>query len=234
VEFYVSRAERSIGSVKEFGVLFGNRIRFAMPGTGISIEPNIDLVKKSGYRNKRKWIKLSAAYTADGTETALSLGYFNHNSKKFRGYAHYYVDDVSVTLVQNDEDLMNDETPVPAVFIAQPGETITLHNIFFATNKSELLPASFPELDKLVQYLNETSNVSIEISGHTDKSGDEKQNQILSELRAKAVADYLMLKGIAQSRINYTGYGSSKPIATNDTDVGKEKNRRVEFKIIKN
>ena len=111
--------------------------------------------------------------------------------------------------------------------------TITLKNIFFATNKSELLPASFLELDKLVQYLIETPKTIIKISGHTDKTGNEDQNKILSEARAKAVGEYLTLKGIDKLRINYIGYGSSKPIATNETDEGKQQNRRVEFIITK-
>jgi OmpA-OmpF porin, OOP family len=109
-------------------------------------------------------------------------------------------------------------------------KTNTLKNIFFTINKSELLSESFIELDKLVRYLNERPK----ISGHTDNTGNEDQNKTLSESRAKAVADYLILKGIDKSRINYIGYGSSKPVATNDTNEGKQQNRRVEFIISRN
>lgn len=94
-----------------------------------------------------------------------------------------------------------------------------------------MLPESFFELDKLVQHLNVIHNSTIKIIGHTDKTGNEEQNKTLSEARAKAVAEYLILKGIDTSRINYIGYGSLKPIATNETDEGKQQNRRVDFII---
>jgi OOP family OmpA-OmpF porin len=131
-----------------------------------------------------------------------------------------------VTPIENKNDsieIQKAEVPIPKAFLPKLGETITLENIFFATNKSELLPQSFSELDKLVQYLNETPNTSITISDHTDKTGNENQNKILSEARAKAVADYLILNGIDKTRISYIGFGSLKPIATNDTEEGKSK-----------
>ena len=96
------------------------------------------------------------------------------------------------------------------------------------------MPTSFFELDKLVQYLTTSSNTTIKISGHTDNTGNQDQNKILSEARAKAVADYLIIKGIDKTRISFIGYGGLKPIATNDTDNGKKQNRRVEFIINKN
>lgn len=71
----------------------------------------------------------------------------------------------------------------------------------------------------------------ITIFGHTDNSGNEKTNKELSIGRAKAVADYLILKGISNARISYTGYGSLNSVATNDSEEGKQQNRRVEFKI---
>lgn len=108
-----------------------------------------------------------------------------------------------------------------------------MKTFFFETNKSELLPQSFSEIDKLVQYLNTADNTSIKISGHTDNTGNQDQNKTLSEARAKAVADYLIQKGIDKTRISFIGYGGSKPIASNDTENGKQLNRRVEFIINK-
>ena len=110
---------------------------------------------------------------------------------------------------------------------------MTLYNIFFETDKSRLLPNSFDELNKLADYLSKNKSTIIEISGHTDNTGAEEKNKKLSEARAKAVADYLVLKGIEKARISSKGYGSTMPIAKNDTEAGREQNRRVEF-IIKN
>ena len=73
----------------------------------------------------------------------------------------------------------------------------------------------------------------IEISGHTDSEGPEEFNQKLSEGRAKAVVDYLVEKGIENIRLSYIGYGENKPIDTNNTDIGRAQNRRVEFKLKK-
>ena len=105
---------------------------------------------------------------------------------------------------------------------------VVLNNIFFETNKAVLKTESFPELDKLVSVLNKSQMV-IDIRGHTDNEGDEKKNQLLSEERAKAVVDYLVSKQINKNRLFYKGFGSSKPIASNNTKEGRQKNRRVEF-----
>lgn len=113
----------------------------------------------------------------------------------------------------------------------QQGEKITLENIFFETGSSVLLSSSYNEIDKLLDFLQQNKKMNIEISGHTDNKGDETKNKELSKNRAKAVADYLASNGVSQTRISFLGYGSSKPIATNDTDAGRKQNRRVEFFI---
>lgn len=115
----------------------------------------------------------------------------------------------------------------------EEGASIVLENIFFEYNKTALLPASFPELDKVVQFMIENDIHKIEISGHTDSDGSDVYNKTLSEGRAKSVANYLISKGVDQSRLQAIGYGKTKPIDTNSTDAGKAVNRRVEFKLIK-
>ena len=81
--------------------------------------------------------------------------------------------------------------------------------------------------------MNNNMTIHIEISGHTDNSGNEANNLRLSGARAKSVADYLIGKGINKERIKIKGYGSSQPIAENKSEEGRAKNRRVEFKILK-
>lgn len=107
-----------------------------------------------------------------------------------------------------------------------------LKNIQFETNSIKLKPISIIELDKLVQILTENSTLKIEISGHTDNVGKAIDNVKLSTNRAKAVADYLIEKGIAAKRLSYKGFGSTQPIADNKTEAGKALNRRTEFKIV--
>ena len=112
------------------------------------------------------------------------------------------------------------------------GNTVVLRNIFFETDKYDLKKESQVELNKLKQFLIANQDLKIEISGHTDSTGDKKYNQVLSEKRAKSVYDYLINEGIAGERLNFKGYGDSKPVASNDTEEGKAKNRRTAFTII--
>ncbi len=111
--------------------------------------------------------------------------------------------------------------------------TIRLNNIFFETDKTELLPASFAELDRLGDILVKDTALHIAIEGHTDNIGSEAHNKSLSLGRANAVVAYLEAKGIPKSRLESHGYAAEKPIASNDSDEGKAKNRRVEFRILK-
>jgi outer membrane protein OmpA-like peptidoglycan-associated protein len=113
------------------------------------------------------------------------------------------------------------------------GESIQLKNVFFVQGKPELKSESFPELDRLVQILKENVTLEIELNGHTDNRGDAKANLNLSEMRVQAVKTYLAGKGIGGNRITGKGYGSTLPIAPNDTEANRQLNRRVEFKITK-
>jgi outer membrane protein OmpA-like peptidoglycan-associated protein/Tol biopolymer transport system component len=113
----------------------------------------------------------------------------------------------------------------------EKGNKVNLENVFFDTNKFDLLPASKIELELLAEMLQRNNNLSIEISGHTDNEGSEKLNQKLSENRAKAVYDFLIANGIEKKRLSYRGYGASQPKSNNQTNEGKQLNRRTEFLI---
>lgn len=113
------------------------------------------------------------------------------------------------------------------------GSKIILKNIFFDFDKATLRPESTNELERLTNLLKvDAPTLKIEISGHTDSKGADDYNKKLSNSRAKAVVDYLISKGISADRLTSVGYGEEQPIATNDTDEGRQLNRRTEFKII--
>jgi outer membrane protein OmpA-like peptidoglycan-associated protein len=114
------------------------------------------------------------------------------------------------------------------------GASVVMNNIFFEIDKSELKQESIVELKKIIELLNKNKKVKIEISGHTDNTGSQTRNQQLSELRAKAIYDYLIENKINPNRLTYKGYASQKPIESNDTDDGRAKNRRTEITIIEN
>ncbi len=111
------------------------------------------------------------------------------------------------------------------------GTSIILNDIFFEHNKHILLDESYPALEKLYNILTRNPKYKIEIAGHTDNTGEDDYNAALSEARAGAVMEWLEEQGIESLRLTARGYGESMPISTNETELGKQQNRRVEFKI---
>ncbi|MEK6477984.1 OmpA family protein [Catalinimonas sp. 4WD22] len=114
------------------------------------------------------------------------------------------------------------------------GVSVRLNNIFFDYNKSSLRPESFPELNKVVEFLQENPKLEVEIAGHTDDRGTDEYNEKLSQGRAEAVVKYLIDNWIDEYRVKAKGYGESKPEVENDSDENRQINRRVEFTILKN
>lgn len=112
------------------------------------------------------------------------------------------------------------------------GAKLILKNVFFDTGKSTLRPESFSELDNLISIMKENPTLRFEISGHTDNTGAYQNNVKLSEDRANAVVKYLVSKGIDATRLTAKGYADKEPIATNETEEGRQLNRRVEAKIV--
>lgn len=112
------------------------------------------------------------------------------------------------------------------------GVKITLENILFQTGSSKLKKTSFEPLDKFADLLIKNPDVRIEVSGHTDNVGKAEANKRLSRARAKSVRDYLIKRGVEAERIDYAGYGMEQPVESNKTKAGREKNRRVEVKVL--
>lgn len=111
------------------------------------------------------------------------------------------------------------------------GIKVKIENLFFATNKTYILPQSEQAMSDLAQFLLENQGVTIHVVGHTDAVGTDEANQILSEGRANAVKADLVKRGIDAERITTEGKGEKEPVADNDTEEGRQLNRRVEFTI---
>jgi OOP family OmpA-OmpF porin len=147
--------------------------------------------------------------------------------------AYYYIDDISVI----KEDSVNSKLPDTIIAHTLPdslvtGEVIEIKNIRFENGSATLLESSYKVIDELVVLLNKHPATAIQINGHTDNTGDETANMELSNARAKSVYDYLLEKHVSNP-MKYQGYGSSRPVSSNDSDENKAKNRRVEILIIK-
>lgn len=112
------------------------------------------------------------------------------------------------------------------------GVTLTLRNVFFDTDSDVLNPTSYLELDRWCKVMTDRPNMRIQIEGHTDNQGAAAYNQQLSERRANSVAQYLIEKGIAPTRITRKGFGESLPAQSNDTEEGRAANRRTECRIV--
>lgn len=120
----------------------------------------------------------------------------------------------------------------PSSNLPQPtSKPIVLKNIFFEFGKATLRPESVTELESLRLLLVENPYMNIQINGHTDNVGSDADNLRLSDDRARAVRDYLVQHGIAATRLRYKGFGESRPIGTNETDEGRQQNRRTEFEL---
>ncbi len=156
----------------------------------------------------------------------------------FPGYS-FFSKNFNMTEPENGLEAL--QMDVPLIPIGQGG-SVTLANVFFDLNKSTLRKESFVELNKLFEFLDENKLTKIEIGGHTDTRGNAKDNQILSENRARSVYEYILEKGIDKSRLSYKGYGQTQPkisdseIAKMASDKEKEAahqtNRRTEYKIV--
>ncbi len=161
--------------------------------------------------------------------------------------AYYYFDDITIyeykrEVIDTAEAPDNPyfalmEPEIPDTIVVEP-ETIenvpsdivlAFKNVLFQSGESVLSPLSFPELNIIASYMKADPNKYIQIYGHTDNVGDETKNLELSTNRAKAVGNYLVAKGVNTINVTSAGYGSIKPIGSNETDEGRKQNRRVEF-----
>jgi outer membrane protein OmpA-like peptidoglycan-associated protein len=121
------------------------------------------------------------------------------------------------------------------VSVTRIGDNITLNmpgNITFATDSSDLNAGFFEVLNSVSLVVNEFNQTVIEVAGHTDSTGADAYNQQLSERRANAVAAYLRTRSVLADRVITVGMGEGRPVASNDTDTGRQQNRRVELTLV--
>jgi len=189
------------------------------------------------YSDKKDWVLVETEFMAKGTERYLIIGNFKDNkrTRKFKTKrqatqgSYYYLDMVSV--VPKNQEIttrITQETPKTNTEY-KLNKAITFNNVLFEFDTYQLVSKAKKELDRIASYLAVNENLKVTINGHTDDVGLKNYNLRLSEQRAKAVADYLISKGVAKKRVLYYGYGSIKPKFDNKKAINRKKNRRVEF-----
>jgi OOP family OmpA-OmpF porin len=232
-------------TVKQLGAYFSDT-EFHV-GMEFNEEGLVDTTYNKGISGTLNWILIQGDYKAQGNEKYIIIGNFRTKMKddfvkknkwslfEFKE-AYYYIDDLSLTqkLPEVDSAAIEKQGGVvpwmPYAFNA--GQTFEIKNLQFEKGTAKILTSSYNILDDVVKMLADHPTMEIQISGHVDKFGTEEEEKKISKDRAKAVYDYLKTKGVANQMI-FKGYGSSQPIAPNDSEAYKAKNRRVEIVIVK-
>jgi outer membrane protein OmpA-like peptidoglycan-associated protein len=153
----------------------------------------------------------------------------------------YYIDDERYFPLSNNIDLREQKTFISIEKniqltsykqMIEQGMAVQVNNLFFPVNEYELLPQSENELMRVAEII-KAKNLRVEISGHTDSSGDPRKNLVLSRQRAESVRNFLIKQGCNAALLVAKGYGATRPISDNETVEGKQMNRRVELQFIK-
>lgn len=248
LEFYFKLANNSVYAINRFGLTLtetplnvpNDRVLEMIPI--VSVEHDTAIVATTG-----TWERVRQVYEAKGGERYVILGNFftNDQTKRTRlpfrygqnpmlnNSAYYYVDDVSV---KNIDSLKN--IPPPATLVQLNTEGIelnrdyTLKDIKFEFDSYTIHPSSNDELNKIITWLKANPNVHVRLSGHTDYIGSDEYNLTLSRNRARAVANFMVLRGIDSQRVISYGFGKSRPVSPDKTDDARAINRRVEIRFV--
>jgi OOP family OmpA-OmpF porin len=223
--------------INNLGVAFNDKSTTLITDERLKMKPVI-LFDKIIVPPVEGWKKLTAKFTAATESEWLIIGnFFDDPETQVQGvsplnFAYYYIDDVSLKKI---EPIL--QPPVKDVDILkiklEIGKTIVLKNIYFDSDKSNLQSSSSNDLEKLLKIMLDNPSLEIEIVGHTDNIGTPEYNMELSRKRAQQVVDYLEANDIASARLRFSGKGATQPIAPNDIEESRQKNRRVEFVVLK-
>jgi outer membrane protein OmpA-like peptidoglycan-associated protein len=251
ISFYIKHASYSKYQTKNVGVYFSKKKINKWTQKVLNKKPQID--HNEFYIDGSKWHLICGIYKSIGNEKYLTIGNFKNykntsvienplvNVKTTKTTtAYYYIDNVSVNKINSiyqcnckDEQIISFADSTIEIFAnLLPEKIITLPEFTFSTNNWNINENVKPLLDTLFSYLQTNKTFKLLVNGHTDNTGLEENNIKLSEKRADAVKQYLVHKGINSERITINGFGSEQPIASNETEEGRAKNRRVELVIL--
>jgi OmpA-OmpF porin, OOP family len=220
-------------ATRNIGVLFTEkRIRLST-WTRITLPPQIR--NSSPLTQPEKWALVEGHYTAKGGEKYITIGNFDADADILRVklkdpgssdiLSYYYIDDVSLHPVSQNNPSAGPASPVPP--------QLPVSRVYFHFDTTELLPESARDLDTLSAFLLKNPSVEISLSGHADAKGTGIYNKHLSAERSSVIQQYLIRKGIRTGRISRSAFGDTAPAADNHSEEGRQQNRRVEFRIVK-
>jgi outer membrane protein OmpA-like peptidoglycan-associated protein len=251
LSFYVSLAERSDYAIRDFGILFSNNPLKIDTKKNITKAKRYDIPENVYHyletpaadflSDTSDWSRVEVRFKAEGTEQYLILGNFRTNretrtsrtGRSSNKGAYYYIDKITLLAQKQQLAMARASSDSPQSTFALDSLQV-FQSLLFEFNTFSLSRPGREELQDLYQFLSRDSDLQLHLAGHTDGTGRAEYNQLLSEKRCLAVARYLENLGIPSGRIQWIGFGSSKPVASNDTESGRSRNRRVEFLIRKN
>lgn len=238
IEFYAMLSEKSTVAIANLGVYFSIETPLSVSGlfsryqvNGINVKPQFE--HRTVINDIGNWTKIEGDIIAEGGEKFIVIGCFSDNNvlnwmytdpeKKTwthqnKALSYYFIDNMSIYKLEKSKAI-NSVSP------------LILENVLFDIDSYEIQSSFYRDLNALYFHMNE-EDISIGISGHSDKTGLTKNNNELSLNRAKSIKQYLVKKGISEDRILIKGYGSSIPAKDNLTVEGRDANRRIEIKIL--
>jgi|APTNR8051073442_1049403.scaffolds.fasta_scaffold00005_320 outer membrane protein OmpA-like peptidoglycan-associated protein len=247
LEFYYKLASHAVYVINRIGlVVTTTRLSYSHDQV-IDIIPTLSVELDSAVTTTTgSWEHAMVEYKAAGGERYLTIGnFFNNKETKstrlpyrigknsmLTTSAYYFIDDVSVKAI---DSLKNRTVPAALKYrkdTVELNRDYVLKNIQFEFDSYVLLRSSFVELDKVVDYLKDSPEINVRLSGHTDFIGSDDYNITLSRNRARSVADYFVSKGIQSQRIISYGFGKTRPIVLDKTDEARKINRRVEIRFV--
>jgi len=185
----------------------------ALIGTGVGAGVGAALGQAIGGDTTSTLLGAAAGAVAGGLAGGAIGSYMDRQEQELRAQLAY----MEEASIQRDQDVLS----------------VTFKSdVLFRTDSYTLMPGAYDEIDRVADVLARYPQTMIQIAGHTDSTGDAGYNQVLSERRARAVADALVQRGVNPSRIQIAGMGEAQPIAPNDNPGGRQLNRRVTLRII--
>jgi OmpA-OmpF porin, OOP family len=240
IDFWYGQLQKSL-RINNLGVYFSEK-QVSIVGEPClkTLKPQVKATKILEAK-KDSWAHFSMKFTATTEADWLIIGNFDDDettsimaSPSVNGlnFAYYYIDDVTLRKLDPIKKIPVKEDDLTLVKL-EVGKVILLKNIYFDTDKADLLPRSNVELNKLSSIMLENPTLEIEIIGHTDNVGTADYNLTLSRRRSAQVREFLIENGVDPMRMITTGFGQTQPISTNETEEGRQMNRRVECRILK-
>ncbi|GHM98920.1 hypothetical protein WSM22_04100 [Cytophagales bacterium WSM2-2] len=246
VEMYFKLATYSKYSIDRIGILLSDSAINIKDDLVLDVKPTYHHVMDSAYnRGVGLWNRVHFIYEAKGGEGFITIGNFSTddetknfhihfskaNERMLSRAAYFYIDDVSIIAIDSARKTTLDTLSI-AENDVKTNEIYTLKHIRFAYDSYELHPSSYAELDRLISVMRKNPNWKVELAGHTDDQGTDEYNLRLSQSRAISVGEYLVQKGISNTRIRTLGYGKQRPIHESTDNTARAVNRRVEARFL--